>query len=130
MTAFLVSLDVDARRSSDTHRLASELDPIFRAATVGNRDLDLVRERPKPRGGEIYLRACVDADDGQAVFAKAKEISRTIEGNRNLVDRIDEYRVSVIHADATGIVGYTAGTFRGWQREVALEELDAARRTS
>lgn len=123
-----VEFTVYARRRRDTEALADTLEALLRLHTVGEGDLEYVgvfpAPTPKKRGGRIVLRVDV-ADTREGVIARLAAVQAELDGNANLIDRINEYRVHA-YSDFK-IVGFVQGDFRGWLRDEALADLAEAR---
>jgi hypothetical protein len=122
--SYQIAMRVAVRRAADAEALAAEIEADFRAATVGDRDLDQCAWAAKKRGGEIVLRALVADDSRETVMDRIREIARSIETNANRIDRVDSFQIAAFLGHS--IVGFSAGEFKGWQREYALEELGHA----
>ncbi len=119
-----VQFQIDARRSRDTDALAHELERLFRQHTVGtDGNLDLVSVNAHTRGGTIALWATVEGDR-ENVQARVRAIGEHVDGNRNLIDRIDELVVAA--HEGSSAVSFYRGDYRGWLRQIAIDDAAAA----
>ena len=112
----------DVRRKADLEKLARSLESLFRIeTTIGDRDLDSGRVIQKRRGGEVDYWATVPELSRSEAEQSSKRIASAIRNNRNLIDRIDWFRVVVFQDDL--VVAYSSDDFRGFMREIAMEEV-------
>jgi hypothetical protein len=122
--ALFLRLDADARRKGDTRKVADRMAELAREY-LGLHAIPTATER-KRGGGVLVYGQLADGLSREDAVAGMRGIVEAIEGDRYLVDIIDQVRAAII-VDQRATVAFAQADYRGELRDWHLETLAEGR---